>query len=154
MRGRGGGGGRVMGREKPATVLIVEDDEGLARLQRRRLERAGYEVACAANAADGLARARQGGVDLVVLDQNLPGGTSGLELYRQLKEAGYGVPAILVTALNDETIVLRALRAGVNDFLPKTPDYLDYLLPAIERVLKERRVERQLAESQALLAGV
>jgi PAS domain S-box-containing protein len=143
-----------MGREKPATVLIVEDDEGLARLQSRRLERAGYVVACAADAAGGLARARQGDVDLVVLDQNLPGGTSGLELYRQMKEAGYGVPAILVTALNDETIVLRALRAGVNDFLPKTPDYLDYLLPAIERVLKERRVERQLAESQALLAGV
>jgi PAS domain S-box-containing protein len=143
-----------MGRENPATILIVEDDEGLARLQRLRLERAGYAVAVATTAAEGLARLRQGGVDLVVLDQNLPGGASGLDLHHRMKEAGYGVPAILVTALNDETIVLRALRAGVNDFLPKTPDYLDYLLPAVERVLKERRVERQLAESQALLAGV
>jgi PAS domain S-box-containing protein len=143
-----------MGREKPTTVLIVEDDEGLARLQQLRLERAGYAVAVATTAAEGLACVLRGGVDLVVLDQNLPGGASGLELYRQLKQAGHGLPAILVTALNDETIVLRALRAGVNDFLPKTPDYLDYLLPAIERVVKERRVERQLAESQALLAGV
>jgi PAS domain S-box-containing protein len=143
-----------MGRERSATILIVEDDIGLARLQQRRLERAGYFVAVATTAAEGLARVRRGDIDLAVLDQNLPGGSSGLELYRQIREAGYSVPAILVTALNDETVVLRALRAGVNDFLPKTPDYLDYLLPAIERVLKEAHVERELAESQALLAGV
>src|SRR4051794_3776701 len=127
---------------EPATVLVVEDDPGTARLQRLRLERAGYVVAVAAGAADGLARVRQGDVDLVVLDQNLPGGVSGLDLYRQMKDAGHGVPAILVTALNDETILLRALRSGVNDFVPKTPDYFDYLLPAVERVLREARAER------------
>jgi PAS domain S-box-containing protein len=143
-----------MGRDKPATVLIVEDDLGLARLQRLRLERAGYVVAGATTAAEGLARLHAGGIDLIVLDQNLPGGMSGLELYRQMKEAGLVMPVILVTAFDDEAVVLQALRAGVKDFVPKTPDYLDYLLPAIERVLKEARVEHQLAESQALLAGV
>ncbi|HKI37080.1 MAG TPA: response regulator [Gemmataceae bacterium] len=143
-----------MGRDEPATVLVVEDDLGLARLQRLRLERVGYVVAGATTAAEGLGRIRAGGIDLVVLDQNLPGGVNGLDLYRQMKEAGFSVPAILVTAFDDEAVVLQALRAGVNDFVPKTHDYLDYLLPAIERVLKEARVERQLAESQALLAGV
>ncbi len=132
-----------------ATVLVVEDDEGQARLQRRRLERAGYAVATAATADAGLELLRQGGIDLVVLDQNLPGGTSGLELYRQVKAAGLDVPAVLVTGMSGEGIVVQALRAGVRDFVPKTPDYLDYLLPAIARVLKERQTERELVREQA-----
>jgi PAS domain S-box-containing protein len=143
-----------MGREQTANVLIVEDDLALARLQQRRLERAGYRVVCATTAAGGLDTVRGGGIDLIVLDQNLPGGASGLDLYAEMRNAGHALPALLVTALNDETVVLRALRAGVDDFIPKTSDYLDYLLPAVDRVLKKARVERELAESRALLAGV
>src|SRR5262245_4901490 len=59
--------------ERP-TVLVVEDDPGLARLQRLRLERAGYSVVSAATAGEGLELLRRGGIDLVVLDQRLPGG--------------------------------------------------------------------------------
>ena len=89
-----------------------------------------------------------------LLDQRLPGEVSGLDLYRQIKAAGRDVPTILVTAFSDEQVVLQALRAGVIDFVPKTPNYLDYLLPAIERVLKEKATERQLADSRAQLAGI
>ncbi len=137
-----------------ATILAVEDDAGLARLQQRHLERAGYRVVGAATAQDGLARALAGGVDLLVIDQNLPGGESGLALYQRIKAAGRDLPAILVTAFADEAVVLEALRAGVNDFIPKTPTYLEYLAPAVERVLKERRTERLLADSRAQLAGI
>jgi PAS domain S-box-containing protein len=136
-----------------ATLLVVEDDTGLARLQQMRLERAGYAVLSAATAAEGLARLRAGGLDLVILDQRLPGG-SGLEVYQQARAAGHDVPAILVTAVSDEQIVLQALRAGVSDFVPKTPNYFDYLLPAVERVLTRRRNERRLAESRAQLAAI
>lgn len=137
-----------------ATILVIEDDAGLARLQQMRLERAGYHVVGAATAAEGLTQALCPAVELIVLDQRLPGGTSGLDVYRQIRAAGRDVPAILVTAFSDEQTVLQALRAGVIDFIPKTADYLDYLVPAIERVLKERRTERQLADSRAQLAGI
>src|SRR5262245_23515340 len=133
-----------------ATLLIVEDDLGLARLQQRRLERAGYTVLTSASAEEAAQRADPGNIDLLILDQRLPGGVSGLELYRQLKTGGVDVPAILVTGLREDELLLQALRAGVRDFVLKTPEYLDYLLPAVERVLKQVRTERQLVESRAL----
>jgi PAS domain S-box-containing protein len=131
--------------------MIVEDDPGVARLQQLRLERAGYDVVVAATAAEALEKVRSTNVDLLLLDHNLPGGTSGLDLYQHIKAAGHDVPAILVTGLRGDSIVLQSFRAGVYDFVPKTPEYLDYLLPTIERVLKKRRTEFQLAESQARL---
>ncbi len=133
-----------------ATLLIVEDDLGLARLQQRRLERAGYAVLTSASAEEAAQRAKHGDIDLFILDQRLPGGVSGLELYRRLKANGLDVPAILVTGLREDELLLEALRAGVRDFVLKTPEYLDYLLPAVERVLKQVRTERQLVESRAL----
>jgi PAS domain S-box-containing protein len=128
-----------------ATLLVIEDDAGLAHLLQTRLERAGHAVITASNADEGFACASAGGLDLIVLDERLPGGASGLDLFRKIKAAGQDVPTILFTAFSDEKVVLQALRTGVIDFIPKTPNYLDYLLPAIERVLKEKRTERQLA---------
>jgi signal transduction histidine kinase len=132
-----------------ATLLIVEDDLGLARLQQRRLERAGYTVFTTASAEDAAYRTGQGVVDLLILDQKLPGGVSGLELYRRLKASDVDIPAILVTGLQEDELLLEALRAGVRDFVLKTPEYLEYLLPAVERVLKQVSTERQLVESRA-----
>ena len=50
------------------TVLIVEDDPGVARLQQRRLERAGYTVVCAGTAKEGMQKLTQGGVELGPVD--------------------------------------------------------------------------------------
>jgi signal transduction histidine kinase len=139
-----------MNRIPRATLLIVEDDLGLARLQQRRLENAGYAVQVTASAEEAAYHVEQGGIDLLILDQRLPGGVSGLELYQRLRAAHLDVPAILVTGLREDALLLQALRAGVRDFVLKTPEYLDYLLPAVERVLKQVRTERQLVESRAL----
>src|SRR5579875_2832515 len=139
-----------MNRVPRATLLIVEDDLGLARLQQRRLERAGYTVQVTASAEEAFQRAAQGDIDLLILDQRLPGGVSGLELYQRMRAANLDVPAILVTGLREDELLLQALRAGVRAFVLKTPEYLDYLLHAVERVLKQVRTERQLVESRAL----
>jgi PAS domain S-box-containing protein len=140
--------------EDRATVLVVEDDPGVARLQQLQVERAGYHVLVAGTAAEALRLVRAHSVDLLLLDQNLPGGVSGLELYQQVKTAGFDMPAILVTALSGESIVLQSFRTGVFDFVPKTPDYFDYLLPTIDRVLKKRRTEFRLVESEARMSGI
>lgn len=139
-----------MDRTVRATLLIVEDDLGLARLQQRRLERADYAVLVSTNAGEAAQRVEQGDIDLLILDQCLPGGVSGLEFYQRIRAANLDVPAILVTGLRQDDLLLQALRAGVRDFVLKTPEYLDYLLPAVERVLKQVRTERQLVESRAL----
>ncbi len=136
--------------EAKATILLVEDDPGVARLERLRLERAGYEVVTAASAEEGLGRIAEGGIDLIVLDQQLSHGTSGLELFRRVKAAGHNVPAILVTGMQEEGLLVEALRAGVRDFVPKTPNFLNHLEPIVARVLDQVRTERELAESRVV----
>jgi diguanylate cyclase (GGDEF)-like protein/PAS domain S-box-containing protein len=129
------------------TILIVEDDLGVATLERRRLERDGYAVVCATTAKEALGCVEQGGVKLVLLDQGLPDAT-GLEFYERLKASGYDLPVIMVTGLSDEATVVEALRAGVRDFVTKSPEYLNYLPKAVERVVAQARLEQRLEESE------
>ncbi len=134
--------------QSPPVILLVEDDPGVARLEQIRLERAGYTVKIATSAAQGLEEFAAGRIDLIILDQRLSSGTSGLEFFGQVKDAGYNVPAILVTGLNDENLLIEALRAGVRDFVPKTPNFISTLEPIVTRVLTQVRTERELAESR------
>ena len=137
-----------MGLQARATILLVEDDPGIARLEQLRLERAGYAVVTAATAEEGLRKVAEGGIELIVLDQQLTSGTSGLEFFRQVKAAGHNVPAILVTGMQEENLLVEALRAGVRDFVPKTQHFLNHLEPIVTRVLDQVRTERELAESR------
>jgi len=140
--------------DRRETVLIIEDDPGVARLEAIHLRRAGYAVEWAATAADGLRAIRRGGVDLIVLDQNLQGGATGLDFYEQIRSDGDDTPAILVTGLSDEQTLIRAMRGGLRDFVLKTTDYFEDLTQAADRVITQVRTRRLLAESQARLAGV
>jgi PAS domain S-box-containing protein len=137
-----------------ATVLIVEDDPGIAELERGRLEEAGYHSRVAATAEEALDEVRRGDIDLVLLDYRLPGGVDGLDFYARVKAAGYDLPVILVTGFGNEATVIQALRIGVRDFVTKSVEYLDYLPEAVGRVLRQVGTERRLAESEARLAGV
>jgi PAS domain S-box-containing protein len=136
------------------TILIVEDDEGVSLLQRRALERAGYGVRTAATAAGALDQVVAGGIDLILLDNRLPEGLTGLDLYAGLRAAGHDLPAIVVTGFSDESTAIQALRAGVRDFVPKSGEYLDYLPQAVGRVLKHVRTEAALRASEAALRAI
>ena len=133
-----------------ARILLVEDDPGVARLEQLRLERAGYSVVTATTAEEGLLQIADGRIELIVLDQRLEAGTTGLDFFRQVKQAGHNVPAILVTGLQDEHLLVEALRAGVRDFVPKTPNFLNHLEPIVTRVIQQVRTERDLAESRIM----
>jgi PAS domain S-box-containing protein len=142
--------------QEPASsaVLVLEDDFGVATLQKRRLERAGYSVIVATEAAQVDAIVAEGKVNLLVLDFRLQGDITGLDVYERLKAQGLNIPAILVTAFGDQEVVIRAMRAGVRDFVPKSADYLDQLPSAVDRVIAQARVERKLLESEQRLASI
>jgi PAS domain S-box-containing protein len=93
-------------------------------------------------------------VALALLDLYLPGGLSGLDLLAQWLQEGRRVPAILITGYPDQAVVIRALRLGIRDFVPKSPDFIEYLPTAVDRVMSEIQVERKLAESELRLASV
>jgi|GEM_PF-2842901 len=137
-----------MGAEQ-ATVLIVDDDPWVTRLEQLRLEAAGYRTDVTHTAAEALQRAHAGDIDLAVVDLRLDGSNSGLDLIDQFQAAGLRFPVIIVTAFSEEATVIRALRTGVADYIVKTTAFQENLPEAVERVLRQSRTEMQLAESEA-----
>lgn len=113
-------------------VLYVDDDPGLARLVQKALERRNYVVELASNAEDGLARIRQGGIDVVGLDHYLPTGT-GLDLLAQLAEVQDRPAVVYVTGTLEAAVAVAALKAGAADYVLKTvgEDFIELLCTAI-----------------------
>src|SRR5438105_12375159 len=128
------------------TVLVLDDDPDIIRIECWQLESAGYQPMPATNCEEAWAALRTGSVDLLLLDYNLGHGATGLEFYRELQAAGRDLPAVLVTGNYDEGRLTEAIRAGVRDFVPKAANFTELLVPAVERVMKQVRAERHLAE--------
>ncbi|MGF6757950.1 response regulator [Paraburkholderia sp. GAS42] len=135
---------------QPAYVLVVDDDEGILRLARKSLDRAGYRVATCATVDRARERIAQEAPDLIVLDYQLDSAETGLDFFRRLRAEGVRIPAILVTGFTDESRVIEALRAGVSDVVPKSGDYLDYLPEAVDRALSQVRLQKASAEAVLL----
>ncbi len=132
-----------------AHVLVVDDDEGILRLARKSLVRAGARVDTCASVAEASTVLAARTPDVLVLDYQLDGAETGLDFFRRLRTDDVRVPAILVTGFTDESRVIAAMRAGVSDVVPKSGDYLDYLPEAVARVLAQVALQR--ASDQALL---
>lgn len=125
-------------------ILIVEDEEKLARFIELELLHEGYAVEKAADGRDGLEKAQAGGVDLVLLDVMLPG-MSGMELLRRLRRAS-DVPVIMVTARDAVMDKVTGLDTGADDYITK-PFEIEELLARIRAALRKRGGVAQGAES-------
>lgn len=114
------------------TILIVEDNPGHMKLATVLLERFGYAVLGAANAAAGLRLAREGHPDLILMDIHLPG-MSGLDAARELKRntATRDIPVIAVTSYLAEHPHPEARAAGCIGIIAKPYHYRE-LLAAVE----------------------
>jgi DNA-binding response OmpR family regulator len=127
-----------------ARILLVEDEEHLARGLRFNLEREGYGVEVHERAETALERLLDGTrppIDVVLLDVMLPG-ISGLQALALLRKAGSEVPVLLLTALDADADVVAGLDAGADDYLGK-PFSLPVLLARVRTLL--RRVPREEA---------
>lgn len=98
-------------------ILIIEDEESIAELERDYLKISGYDVDICANGDEGLYKALKGDYDLVVLDIMLPG-TDGFEICRRLREEKE-VPVIMVSARKDDIDKIRGLGLGADDYMTK-----------------------------------
>src|SRR6185436_18955965 len=111
-------------------ILLVEDDEPLARTLKDNLELEGYQVETATTGerAQTLLEARV--FHLVLLDLLLPG-KNGLEVCRALRKSGSRVPVLMLTALGETHQVIRGLETGADDYLTK-PFSLGELLARVK----------------------
>ena len=121
-------------------VLVVDDDERLARTLARGLRGDGMAVDVALTGDDGWWAARQAPYDAIVLDVMLPG-MSGVELCRRLRAAGEWAPILILTALTGQEDEVRALDVGADDFLTKPFGY-EVLLARLQALRRRGRTER------------
>ena len=98
-------------------ILIVEDDETIAAIERDYLVLSEFEVDIAATGADGIALGRSGRYDLILLDLMLPG-TDGLTLCREIRRFS-DIPIVMVTAKIEEIDRLLGLEIGADDYICK-----------------------------------
>jgi two-component system OmpR family response regulator len=119
-------------------VLVVEDEQTLARAVRRSLESEGFSVVVAANGIDGDWQAREERFDVIVLDVMLPG-LSGYEICRHLRASGDTTPILFLTAKDGEYDEADALDIGGDDFMSKP--FSPVVLVARLRALLRRAAE-------------
>ncbi|MGB3312129.1 MAG: response regulator transcription factor [Nodosilinea sp.] len=125
-----------------ARILLVEDEEKLAKFVQLELSYEGYEVSVAHDGLSGLMAARDQTPDLIILDWMMPGLT-GVEVCRRLRQTGNATPVILLTAKDDVSDRVEGLDAGADDYVVK-PFSIEELLARVRAHL--RRTEPQDAE--------
>ena len=98
-------------------ILIVEDDQSIAELERDYLEIAGYAVVICANGAKGLDLIRTQAFDLILLDIMLPG-IDGFDILRHVRSE-LDIPILLVSARREDVDKIRGLGLGADDYITK-----------------------------------
>ena len=116
-------------------ILLVEDEEKLARMVELELQYEGYEVEKAFDGRAGLDRALSGEFDLVLLDIMLPA-LSGMEVLRRLRRES-AMPVIMLTARDTVVDKVSGLDMGADDYISK-PFAIEELLARIRAALRKR----------------
>ena len=123
-------------RRSAMRILLIEDSLKLLESLRLGLTKSGCEVATAVNGELGLRMARGGSWDVVILDLMLPG-LPGLEVLRQLREAGSDAHVLILTALGAVEDRVHGLQAGADDYLAK-PFSFDELLARVQALTRRK----------------
>jgi len=121
-------------------LLVVEDDPQLAHLMTTVLGREGYTLLLTNNGLDAVQMAPQ--ADLMLLDLGLPG-LGGLEVIRELREAGWNLPILVISAQGAEEIRVRALELGADDYLTK-PMSVREVVARVRALLRRSRPEQEI----------
>ncbi|MFP4204591.1 MAG: response regulator [Spirochaetaceae bacterium] len=127
----------------PGRILVAEDHFVNQQLFKTILEKRGFETVLAADGREAIERTREGAVDLVFMDVHMPE-VSGYEATRIMREEGFDVPIIAVTANVTKGEKERCVAAGMNDYLAKPFKSRD-LMPLIERWLHVGRTSAAAA---------
>lgn len=115
-------------------ILVIEDDQEIARYLRKGLSEAGHTVEHADNGRDGLYLATGESFDAIILDRLLPQ-MDGLTVLTALRATGASVPVLILSALSQVDDRIKGLRAGGDDYLVK-PFALSELLARLEVITR------------------
>src|SRR5262245_5896747 len=131
---------------KTTRLLVVDDDLAVREVMAEGLQMGGYSVMVAGSAAEALQQIERSPFDLVLTDIEMPGG-SGTELLRVVRDRYPELDVIMITAVVDIDVALRAIRNGASDYLTK-PFNLEQVKITVERTLEKRRLIKENREYQ------
>jgi len=121
-------------------ILIIEDEQKMARLLKKGLEEENHIVMLAHNGVEGLELSRTYPFDVIILDIMLPGIT-GFEVARQLRQSSSHVPILMLTGRDAVSDIVKGLNVGADDYLTK-PFAFEELLARLQAVSRRGPVER------------
>ena len=114
-------------------VLVADDSETVTTVLVTALELEGYSVETAGNGVEAYEKGIEGGYDLVILDQLMPG-MLGLEIIDRWQQEGHEIQTIMLSGVDDERTVVNSLESGAVDFIRK-PFRLPELLARVRQRL-------------------
>jgi len=130
-------------------ILVVDDQREIREVLTRSLTNEGYHVTSAIDGQDGLDALSRGTPDLILLDLAMPR-VNGYQVLEFLKSSNefQAIPVIILTALNNQSQIIRGLQQGANDYIAK-PFNMEELLARVRVQVRILDLEQQLRESEA-----
>lgn len=135
--------------EKRIHVLLIEDNPGDVRLIREALAEAregSFALECAERLAAGLTRLGQGGIDVALVDLSLPD-SWGLDTFVMAHAQAPDVPIVVLTGLDDETLAIRAVQKGAQDYLVKGQADSHVIVRSLRYAIERERLLQKLQEA-------
>ncbi len=117
-------------------ILAVDDEEMIRSVLKRMLEKAGYPCDTVASVGEAIGKMAKRSYAVILTDIMMPG-MSGMEFLELIRKRDDEIAVIMLTALNDIDLSIRALKAGAYDYITK-PFRLDDVLVSIEKALQKR----------------
>jgi len=142
---------RVSAMSAEPTVFVVEDDQAVRRTLRGLFEAQGHNVETFASPREFLDACDPDRPGCLIVDLRMPE-MSGLELCEQLDRRKVGIPAIVLTGHGDVPTAVRAMKAGVVDFLEKPPDHQVLFARVREALDLDARRRSEHAESAVFIS--
>jgi two-component system, cell cycle sensor histidine kinase and response regulator CckA len=142
-----------MDNQTPIHVFLIEDNPGDRRLLQellREVASVSIHLEYADSLSQGIQDLRENPVDIVLLDLFLPD-SQGLSTFTQLQQQERDLPIVVTTGLNDETLALKAVQAGAQDYLVKGQITGELLVRSIRYAIERKRTEQKIREQAALL---
>jgi signal transduction histidine kinase/DNA-binding response OmpR family regulator len=139
-------------------LLLVEDNIGDAGLLRATLGEVSsanfdFKLVHVARVEEAIELIGKGSFDLVLLDLSLPD-AHGLETVTEMRKIAPGVPIVILSALNDEQMAVRAMRKGAEDYLVKGQVDSETLVRSIRYAIERKRIETQIRQHQSRQAAL
>jgi len=131
-------------------LLVVDDDQALCSLVVDGLGREGFSVRSSTAAEKALEIVAAGGVDIVLVDINIPG-MNGLELCRRILDSRPEIVVIVISAFGSLETAIAAIRAGAYDFVTK-PFEIEQLVVAVERARQHRELRDEVKRLRQTVA--